>query len=277
MPYNAVVFNVMIASPSDVQEERDMARKVIWDWNYQHSERTKIVLMPVGWETHTAPAMGDRPQAIINKQMLGRSDLLIGIFWTRLGTPTGEEDSGTVEEITGHRKKGKPAMLYFSSAPVPPASLEARQYELLKDFKTQCQREGLIEDYASIDEFKDELTRHLLKTVNEDEYFKTVLNASVHAARGEASAEPKPTRALSKESRDLLLEAAADKDGIVLRARTSAGLTIEINGKNLVTTPTDPRCQALWQDALDKLIQYGLLQDCGDKGEAFGVTQEGYE
>ena len=34
---------------------------------YADSAKTKIVLEPVGWETHSSPEMGDRAQEIINK------------------------------------------------------------------------------------------------------------------------------------------------------------------------------------------------------------------
>ena len=47
--------------------------------------------------THSRPQMGDRPQELINKQLVGHCDLLIGSFWTRLGTPTGRAESGTAE------------------------------------------------------------------------------------------------------------------------------------------------------------------------------------
>jgi len=77
MSYLATVFNVMIASPGDVQLERKVAREVIHEWNAIHSMSRKIVLQPVGWETNVAPLMGDRPQAIINAQILKNSDLLI--------------------------------------------------------------------------------------------------------------------------------------------------------------------------------------------------------
>lgn len=277
MSYNAVVCNVMIASPSDVQKERDMAREVIWIWNYLHSERTKIVLMPVAWETHTAPAMGDRPQAIINKQILRNCDLLIGIFWTRLGTPTGQEASGTVEEINAHREEGKPLMLYFSSAPVHPDSLDAVEYQRLKDFKEQCKKEGLIDTYNDVAEFKDKLTRHLIKTVDDNEYFKNLVSESIPSELLEASTVLTSGPQLSKEARDLLLEAAAGKDGYVLRVMTSGGLTIQTNKKNLVTSPKDARCQALWEAALNELVQHGLLEGRGSKGETFRVTRDGYE
>jgi len=59
--------------------------------------------------------MGDRPQAILNKQLGEISNILIGIFWTRLGTHTGQAESGTVEEIEEFMKAGKPVLLYFSN------------------------------------------------------------------------------------------------------------------------------------------------------------------
>jgi hypothetical protein len=129
MPYKAKVFKVMIASPSDVGPEREAVRNLIHEWNAIHSEKEDIVLLPVGWESHSSPTMGDRPQAIINKQVLADCDLLIAVFWTRLGSPPGKAHSGTVEEIEEHLQAGKPAMIYFSAAPVVPESVDRQQYE----------------------------------------------------------------------------------------------------------------------------------------------------
>ena len=98
MGYNASVFNVMIASPSDVASERSIVREVIYDWNAVHSEEKSMVLLPVESESHSSPEMG-RPQEIINRQTVDKCDLLVGIFGTRIGTDTGEYDSGTIEEI----------------------------------------------------------------------------------------------------------------------------------------------------------------------------------
>jgi hypothetical protein len=78
-----------------------------------------------------SPEMGDSAQSIINRTVLQECDLLVGIFWTRIGTPTEEYASGTVEEIERHIDSGKPAMLYFSSAPVMPDSVDPDQYRSL--------------------------------------------------------------------------------------------------------------------------------------------------
>lgn len=50
--YQATVIPVMIASPGDVFEEREVVREVINTWNYIHSFKAKVVLMVAGWETH---------------------------------------------------------------------------------------------------------------------------------------------------------------------------------------------------------------------------------
>lgn len=88
---------MLIASPADVGDERLVIPEVINEWNAVSAFRAKSLLMPVKWETHTYPAMGDRPQAVINEQIVKDCDLLVGIFWTRIGTQTGVSVSGTAE------------------------------------------------------------------------------------------------------------------------------------------------------------------------------------
>jgi len=114
MPYNSRAYSILIASPSDVEEEREIAVKVIREWNDLHSYSRGVVLLPLRWETHSAAEYGTRPQEVINRAIVDQCDLLVGIFWTRVGTPTGEAESGTLEEISRAAKAGKPIMLYFS-------------------------------------------------------------------------------------------------------------------------------------------------------------------
>ena len=141
MSYTATVINVMIASPSDMPQERLIARDVMSEWNTIHANDKRTVLMPTGWETHSVPDTGDRPQAIISGQLLKDADLLVAMFWTRIGSPTGVARSGTVEEIEEHIGAGKPAMIYFSSAPVRPDSIDNDQYSALQAFKRSLRAE----------------------------------------------------------------------------------------------------------------------------------------
>ena len=167
MTYDAKVFRVLISSPSDTVQERKAIPEVIYSWNSVHLEKFKVVLLPVLWETHTTPIMGDRPQEIINKQIVNNSDILIGTFWTRIGTKTEKAESGTVEEIEEFIKSNKPVLLYFSSRPVELDSVDQEQYNRLKTFKEKCKKEGLIENYSDLSELRTKLSRHLTSLVTQ--------------------------------------------------------------------------------------------------------------
>lgn len=165
MPFNSSAYMVMIASPGDVTRERKIVRKVIQDWNDLHAADRKIVLLPRDWQLNSYPAMGDRGQGLINKQVLKNCDLLVGMFWTRLGTPTGAAPSGTVEEIREHIAAGKPTMLYFSDAPIEPGRVDPLQYEQLQRFRAECKNGGLVETYKNCRQFAAKLSRQLHLTI----------------------------------------------------------------------------------------------------------------
>jgi hypothetical protein len=167
LSYEAKVFRVLIASPSDVDEERELVAQVIQSWNDLHSANRKVVLLPLRWETHSAPEYGVRPQEAINRAIVNDCDLLVGIFWTRIGSPTGVADSGTLEEIDRVGKSGKPVMLYFSRVPVDPEGLDLKQVEKLKEFRLNTYPKGLVESYRNRAEFRDKINRQLEMKVRE--------------------------------------------------------------------------------------------------------------
>lgn len=156
MSFDAKVFKILIASPGDVENERQMIPEVIAKWNNAHAEHEKCILLPVKWETSAAPSMGDRPQALINEQLVQSCDMVIGVFWTRLGSPTGASSSGTAEEIEWFISNKKPAMIYFSSQPLP-QSTDLKQFEALQSFKKKLQATGLVGSYQNIDDLREQL------------------------------------------------------------------------------------------------------------------------
>jgi hypothetical protein len=165
MPYPAKVYRVLIASPSDVASERASIRRVVFEWNSNHSIEQQAVVLPVMWEFEATPEMGDRPQGILNRQLVNSSDILVGMFWTRLGTPTEREESGTVEEIQEFLKARKPVLLYFSTAPASPSRIDPEQHRKLSEFKRRCRQQGIVFDYESIEDLGGMIHRHLLATV----------------------------------------------------------------------------------------------------------------
>lgn len=161
MSFDAKVYKILVASPGDVEEERQAIPEVISEWNNINSENNGVVLLPVKWETHSAPLMGDRAQGVINNQLVTSCDMAIGVFWTRLGSPTGASESGTAEEIEWFIDNGKPVMLYFSSRDINPSKLDIEQYTALKNFEKKMQKIGLTGSYTSITDFKEQLLRQL--------------------------------------------------------------------------------------------------------------------
>ena len=273
MSYPATVYKVMIASPSDVVAERNIIREVLQEWNAVNSEKRKIVLLPVGWETHSSPEMGDTAQSIINEQIATTNDLLVGVFWTRVGTPTDKYMSGSVEEIEEHIKASKIAMLYFSSAPVMPDSVDPEQYAKLKEFKDSCKPRGLFEPYADLNDFKDKFYRHIQLKINQHEYFNTDDPESESPAVQEHSQSvPK----LSKEAATLLKDAAQGDDGQIIHIKHLAGALIQTNNTSY-TEDQSPRTLAIWEGAIDELEDLGLIRAANGKREIFRLTREGYE
>ncbi|MBO2654670.1 DUF4062 domain-containing protein [Shewanella algae] len=272
MSYEAKVFNVMIASPGDVASERTIIRDVIYEWNAVHSESRSIVLLPVGWETHSSPEMGGTAQEIINNQVLERCDLLVGVFWTRIGTPTTEYASGTVEEIEEHIKSGKPAMLYFSTQPVALDTVDHEQYSQLKKFKESCQSRSLYESYDSRSSFKDKFYRQLQLKINQHAIFQEV--SSAFPTEVVESKTPLPQ--LSDESRVLLKEASQDRNGTVMHLRHLGGTNIQTNSKNFIES-NERREVARWEAAIEELVSKELLIERGYKGEIFEITNLGYQ
>jgi hypothetical protein len=162
MTFNAQVFGVFIASPSDLTEERDAATDVINAWNARHAAAEGVVLLPVRWETHARPQSGIRPQQAINNQLVSKCDILLGMFWTRVGTSTGIAESGTLEEIDQFVAASKPALLYFSRRPIDPAKIDMKQHAKLKAFKKLTLKNSLTGDFADIASLRDQLMRSLM-------------------------------------------------------------------------------------------------------------------
>ncbi|MGR6429395.1 hypothetical protein ACU5AY_00580 [Rhizobium sp. PAMB 3174] len=278
MAYRANVISVMIASPGDVLEERNQVRDIIHEWNDLNSARTQSVLMPVGWETHSAPSLSGRPQEIINERVLDKCDLLVGVFWTRLGTPTGEAQSGTVEEIQRHLDAGKPVMVYFSTAPVAPQSLDQDQFNALQVFRKWCEGKGLIETYDNIADFRDKFRRQLQIEVRDNSYLASMETGTKpeEIERRIVIDADQSHPFLSEEAKTLLIEASNDKSGVIMSVRHMGGQAIQTNGRNFVDS-SDRRSVARWEAAINELLEQGFITPRGNKGEIFEITDKGYK
>lgn len=155
------MIQVLIASPEDVHPEREIVTELISEWDSSYAQEQRVVLLPRRWETHSAPELGGPPQEIINRQVVDQSDIVVAIFWTRLGTPTLNSQSGTAEEIERAAQHGKLVMLYFSRGMADPDTLNLDELARLRAFRERMKTLGLVETYATLDDFRNKL-RHQL-------------------------------------------------------------------------------------------------------------------
>jgi hypothetical protein len=81
---------------------------------------------------------------------------------------------------------------------------------------------------------------------------------------------------MSAESRAILLEACRDRNGVILKARSSSGLTLSTNGKDFVGGQ-DARGQAMWMQGLTDLQTHRLIEAASAKNEVFRVTGLGFK
>jgi hypothetical protein len=271
MAYDAKIIEVIIASPGDVAEERQIVRDVIAEWNAVYARDRTVVLLPVGWETHSSPELDGRPQQMINDRLLAHADLLVGIFWTRVGSPTGRAISGSIEEIEGHHHQGKPVMLYFSNAPVVLDSVDQDQYAHLTTFKKWATSAGLVTFFESRDDFRGKFRHHLPLALRDNPYLKTILAQGVKTDLEEVQTSV----AISADGREMLTAAAADQFGGIMILRHMTGTTIQA-GNQVFGDSENRRSTARWEAAVTELRDRGLIMDLNGNGESFQVNDSGY-
>jgi len=161
MTFQATVYRILIVTPKDVTAERKLIQEIIASWNRTYFPKMKALLLPVLWENLFIQEMSGHPKAELNLQIVKECDILIGAFWTSIGTDTGFAESRTIEEIKEFQKSGKPVMIYFSSTPVAPGSVDLKQYGLLMKFMDDFLKQGLVERYDSILDFQEKVRRQL--------------------------------------------------------------------------------------------------------------------
>ena len=157
-----IIIRGFIASPSDVTEERKAALDVVTRWNAVNSLDRDMVIEAVRVETHAESQLGQHPQKIINKTLLERCDFLIAVFWSKLGTPTGDAVSGTAEEIDefSKAKGGDKVKLFFSERDIP-HNHDKDQFAALQAFKKQMQEKSLYIPFTTIEDFAGKLRDQL--------------------------------------------------------------------------------------------------------------------
>lgn len=200
MPIPVTAYKVLIGSPSDVSPERKIVESAIHTWNSMNGLDKEKILIPVMWESDSVPLQGDRPQGILNNLMVKKCDIIIAVFWSRLGSDTGAEKSGTVEEIKYFIKERRPALVYFSTQPLP-QNHDPDQWAKLTCFKKEIRTGGIQADFSGDSDLSMQLIRHLSIVMDEMTTMPTVETKQVNRLiKQSAKSQPEEMSASVRKS-----------------------------------------------------------------------------
>lgn len=173
MPRSITVLKVFVASPSDVSEERAAVKEIADELNKLWKNRS-IALEVVSWESDVYPSFGSDPQSVINEQVSDDYEIFIGLMWAKIGTPTKEAESGTVEEFRRaylkftHDKYSVILMLYFKDTPLAPSGINTDELRKVNDFKKEIkERGGIYKEFKSLENFRALLRLNLTAATND--------------------------------------------------------------------------------------------------------------
>ena len=166
MPKQSTIIKVFIASPDDLKFERDHIPHLFTEWNLAHPN---VFLLPVMWELSSVPELGKDPQGLIIQRLIPQCDLLIAMFWTKIGTRTSEAKSGTIQEIDEFikQKGAQQVMLYFCERDIPQNSIVPEAIEQLDTFKKDMKSQGLYQTFKTQDELEKNLYKNFHIKINE--------------------------------------------------------------------------------------------------------------
>lgn len=151
MSSNIMVYDLLISCPSDVAEYLEVFEREIDHFNNFFGRSNQVIIRTRHWSRDSYSQIGDHPQELLNNQIVDSSDLAVGIFWTRFGTPTENYGSGTEEELERMRKMNKGVFLYFLDKPVSPSKIDLKQYEKIQAFRNKHKNDGI---YFSVEDEK---------------------------------------------------------------------------------------------------------------------------
>ena len=155
-----IVIRLVLASASDVADERLIAEKIIQEMNQSTAMRLGFVIELVRWEDVPPGFHEGGAQDLIDESFrIGESDLVVGLFWKRPG-------AGTLHEIgearAARKASGRPrVLLYFRIEGKLPTHEELNHFSRLLDFKEQVKTEGLYKEYSDPPEFEKRFRQNL--------------------------------------------------------------------------------------------------------------------
>ena len=164
-----LIYRLVLSSPGDVDDECQRMKDIVDELNKGIADERNVHLELIHWKTDAYPGFhAEGPQGIIDPALdIPNSDILIGIFWKRFGTPTKDASSGTEYEFKqayeNWKRNNKPQiMIYFKDAEqnlLKPAEIE--QYFKVRKFKEEFPDKGMYDTFTDTNQFERKVRQHL--------------------------------------------------------------------------------------------------------------------
>ena len=159
---------VVLASPSDLQEERQMIRELVNSMNPLYMKNDICIDLRM-WENVTPGMNADGPQGVIDIDLeIPKADLFICLYWKRIGTFLRNEDiAGTEHELNlaleSYHKRRKPDIKAFFKNVA--SEEESEDIDKIRTIAKKLQPLGLYTPFASLEELKTTINQILQSEV----------------------------------------------------------------------------------------------------------------
>lgn len=171
--HNVFRIRILLASPGNLSDDREKVSEIVKYINLDNGQREGFIAEIVSWETHSRPAAGESPQAVLNDQFPDDIDIFVGMMGTYFGTPTIRWGSGTEEEFRiayerWEKTKTPEIMFYFSDAMSSLSQIDPEQLSKRNSFRKAIGDLGVYYFvYSDITEFQFDLHNHISSAIHE--------------------------------------------------------------------------------------------------------------
>jgi hypothetical protein len=157
---------VILIAPDDVGNELVAISAVIEQANMLN-RRERLVVW--NWPIYSTPSIHSDARHVLTSEQVrvGDADLVIAVFWSRLGALALNDESGIPHELRiawqAWKTTRKPDLfLYFCRRPVPQTLLEdPNQFQKLRAFRSSLPKDQAYFEFDTVDDLQRQFARHL--------------------------------------------------------------------------------------------------------------------
>ena len=268
--FTANIYRIMIGNPSDIKEEVQVAKNIILKWSCLNAEAHNIVLLPLHWSDNAYPGTGQHPQKMLDRILVDKSDMLICIFGAKIGTATDTHESGSIEEIEEHIKRGKQVMIFFKrTGDLLSADLE--QLKKLQEFRNRIKSTTMWWEYDNISDFEKLVEEKLQLYINDNWLNQPASTTANGSKTSQHKYDDDETMIFSKWANNSV-------DSTFMATFTRRGLEVHFGYHNGYTFPRGEAMTA-YEDFMDRLTVDGFvkLDKTSNNIKYYSLTKKGYE